>query len=116
MGGFRCQKITNLEQLPNGWIDCHQIWHTCADSSGNGHRLQIISPSITQGAFWAVLGGQKFKIWNNYQTGGLIGTTFGTHLRIHLGMDIRLKQLAPLYPMGHWAGGVIWGQKFKNLE
>ena len=32
---------TNLaqiqEKLPNRWTDWHQIWHTCADSSGNGY-------------------------------------------------------------------------------
>ena len=44
------------------------------------------------------------KIWNNYQTGGPIGTKFGTRLRIHLGMDIGLKQLSPLYPRGHFGG------------
>ena len=25
------------EKLPNGWTDWHQIWHTYADSSGNGY-------------------------------------------------------------------------------
>ena len=29
-----------------------------------------------------VLVGQKFKIWNNYQTDGPISTKFGTHVRI----------------------------------
>ena len=32
---------TNLakiqEKLPNRWTDWHQIWNTCADSSGNGY-------------------------------------------------------------------------------
>ena len=58
-----------------------KIWHTCADSSGNGHRLKIIRSSRPQG------GGLGFLIWNNYQTDGPIGTKFGTHVRIHLGMD-----------------------------
>ena len=39
-GGFRGQKIKNLEELPNGWTNWHQIWRTCADSSGYGHRLK----------------------------------------------------------------------------
>ena len=38
---------TNLaqiqEKLPNGWTDWHQIWHTCANSSGNGHMLNKVN-------------------------------------------------------------------------
>ena len=41
------------------------------------------------GSIWGVFSGQKIKkIWNNYQTDGPIGTKFGAHVRIHLGMDI----------------------------
>ena len=40
------------------------------------------------GEFGGVLGVRKSKIWNNYQTDGPIVTKFGTHVRIHLGMDI----------------------------
>ena len=43
LGGFRGSEIENVGNLPNGWTDGHQIWHTCADSSGNGHRLKTIS-------------------------------------------------------------------------
>ena len=31
--------------------DWHQLWFTSPDSSGNGHRLYTIRPSIPQGAF-----------------------------------------------------------------
>ena len=48
-------------KLSNNWTDWHQIWYTSADSSGNGHRLNTIRPSIFQGAFWGVLGGHTFK-------------------------------------------------------
>ena len=41
--------------------DWHQLWFKSADSSGNGHRLNTIRPSIPQGAFRGVLGGHKFK-------------------------------------------------------
>ena len=41
-GGFGGQKFKNLENLPNGWTNWHQIWHIFADSSGNGHRLKTI--------------------------------------------------------------------------
>ena len=42
-------------------------------------------------------GGQNFKkIWKIYQLTGQNGTTFGIHVRIHLGMDIhRLKTTSP---------------------
>ena len=45
-------KFKSLGKLSNNWTDWHQIWYTSADSSGNGHRLNTIRPSISQGAFW----------------------------------------------------------------
>ena len=36
-------------KLSNGWTDWHQILHTCADSSGNGHRLTTSRPTILPG-------------------------------------------------------------------
>ena len=54
-------KFKSLGKLSNSWTDWHHIWYTSADSSGNGHRLNTIRPSISQGAFWGVLGGHKFK-------------------------------------------------------
>ena len=53
---FKC-----LGKLSHNWTDWHHIWYTSADSSGNWHRLNTIRPSITQGAFWEVLVGHKFK-------------------------------------------------------
>ena len=53
LGGQKCK---SQENLPSGRTDWHQICYTSADSSGNGHRLKTISPSIFQGAFWGVLG------------------------------------------------------------
>ena len=62
MGGLGSQKCKSLENLPNGWTDWHQIYYTSADSTGNGHRLKTISPSIFRGgAFWGVLGGHKMQ-------------------------------------------------------
>ena len=60
-GDLGGQQFKNQELLPNGWTNWHNIWYTSADSSGNGHRLKTISPSIPQGAFWGVLRGQKIK-------------------------------------------------------
>ena len=64
--------------------------YTPADSSGNGHRLNTISPSIPQGAFGGggFIGGHKFKSLEIYQAAGPIGPTFVKRLRIHLGMDV----------------------------
>ena len=58
LGGpkFKC-----LGKLSNGLTDWHQIWYKSADSSGNGHRLNIIRPSIHQGAFWGFRGSQIQK-------------------------------------------------------
>ena len=81
-------EIENVGNLPNGWTDYHQIWHTCADSSGNGHRLKTISSSRPKGGTWEVFGGQKCKNRKIYQAAVSIGTKFVTRLRIHLGMDI----------------------------
>ncbi len=44
-------KFKSLGKLSNGWTNWHRIWYTSADSSGNGHRLNTIRPSISQGHF-----------------------------------------------------------------
>ncbi len=44
------QTFKSLENLSNGWTDWHQIWHTCADSSGNGYTPNKL-PLETQGVF-----------------------------------------------------------------
>ena len=62
-GAFRgVYGITNLslEKLPNGWTDWHQIRYTSVDSSGKGHRLNIIRLTIPHGGILGVLGGQQF--------------------------------------------------------
>ena len=63
------QKFKNLEKLPNGWTNWHQIWHTCADSSGNGHRLKTVSSSRPKVGTWGVLWGQKCKSQENLPNG-----------------------------------------------
>ena len=42
-------KFKSLGKLSNGCTDWHQMWYTWADSSGNGHRLNTIRPTIPQG-------------------------------------------------------------------
>ena len=56
-GAFRgFYAVTNLSlgKLPNEWTDWHQIRYTSVDSSGNGHRLKTIRPTILHGG---ILGG-----------------------------------------------------------
>ena len=53
-GGLGGNKLKSLGKLSNGWTDWHQIWYTSVDSSGNGHRLKTIHPTIPQGG---ILGG-----------------------------------------------------------
>ena len=59
--GVGGHKFKCLGKLSNGWTDWHQICYKSADSSGNRHRLNTIRSSISQGAFWGVLGDHKFK-------------------------------------------------------
>ena len=50
----------------------------------NGHRVNTTRHSISQGFY----GVTNSIVWGSSQTAGPIGTTFGTRLRIRLGMDI----------------------------
>ena len=59
--GVKGHTFKSMEKLSNGWNDWHQLWFTSADSSRNGHRLNTSHPTIPQGAFWGILGGDKFK-------------------------------------------------------
>ena len=92
---------TNLaqiqEKLPNRWTDWHQIWHTCADSSGNGYVPNQLNLKTQGDISGGCRGLQIQKSWG-CQTTGPIGTKFGTRLRIRLGMDIG------------WGGGVRGSQ------
>ena len=46
----------------------------------------------------------KFKFGKSYQTAGPIDTKFGTHVHIHLGMDIYAKQIEPQDKRSHFGG------------
>ena len=107
MGFLGGHKFKCLGKLSNGWIDWHQIWYKTADSSGNGHKLNTIRPSIPQG----VLGGSQIqKSWEvACQTTGLIGTKFGTRLRIRLGMDIGYSPL-------NITGGIFVGFRGSQIQ
>ena len=72
------------------WSDRDQIWHTHADSPRKGSGQNKKFAPCHAGGIWGGggLGGQKLKMWEICQMAGLISTKFGTHVRIHLGMDI----------------------------
>ncbi len=72
MGVLGGQKLKNGLNLPNGWTDCHQIWHTYADSSGNEHRLKNNYHLETPGGILRGLCGQKLKPGKCGQTAGLM--------------------------------------------
>ena len=60
-GAWGGHPFKGLGKLSNGCTDWHQIWYTSAESSGNGHKLNTIRPTIPQGHWGGGLGGHKFK-------------------------------------------------------
>ena len=54
-GAVGSHKLKSPRKLSNGCTDWHQIWYTSADSSGNGHRLNTIRPTVPQGHFRGVI-------------------------------------------------------------
>ena len=105
-GAFRgvlgCHKLKRMGKLSNGWTAWHQIWHTCAVSSGNGYTPNKL-PLETQGGTWGFYRVRHSKVWGSCQTAGPIGTNFGSRLRIHLEMDIRQTN-CPSRHKGHLVG------------
>ena len=61
---------TNLaqiqEKLPNRWTDSHQIWHTYADSSGNGYMPNQLNLKTQGGISGGGLGGHKSKRFGRF--------------------------------------------------
>ena len=55
--------------------------------------------------------GSHIQVWECCQTAGPIGTTFGTRLWIHLGMDIYAKNISPTMPQGG-----IWGVRGSIIQ
>ena len=88
-GGLGGHKFKSLGKLSNGWTDWHQIWYTSVDSSGNGHRLKTIRPTIPRGD---ILGGFMGSTIQNSrkcgQTAGPIGNKLCTcKMQMNLGKD-----------------------------
>ena len=91
------------EKLPNGWTDWHQIWHTYADSSGNGYTPNKL-PLETQGALGGGFRGSNIqKCWEAVKRlDRLAPTLVGSRLWIHL--VIYAKQISPRFTRGHMRG------------
>ena len=103
-GGFMGSQIQMFWETVN-W---NQIWYKSADSSGNGHVLNTIRPSIPQGVLW----GHKFKCLGSCQTARPIDIRFGTYLRIRLGILDTANYNSPLITTGGHFVFFGFGTKF----
>ena len=104
-----------MGKLSNSWTDWHHIFYTSADSSGNGHRLNTIRPSISQGAFGG--GGVRGSpIQKSFEAVKRLDrlTPNLEHMCINIWEWIYAKQIALGDTRGHL--GVLGGQTFKSLE
>ena len=88
------------EKLRNGWADWHQIWHTCANSYGNGYTPNKL-PLETQGGYLGVLGGQQFKSIGKLSDWHQLWFTSADSS----GNGHRLNTSRPSIPRGYFEGG-----------
>ena len=104
--------LKSLLKLSNGWTDWHQIWHTCADSSGNGYTPNKL-PFETQ----AALGG--FRGSNIQNSGEAVKRLDRYWHKLWFtsadssGNGHRLNTTSHNTPGGIWMD--LWGHKFKCL-
>ena len=96
------QTFKSLEK--NDWTDWHQLWFTSVDSSGSGHRLNTSRSTIPQGILGGFRGSQIQMSGEDVKRLDRLTPTFGTCLRIRLGMDIA-KYISPLNSTGDISGG-----------
>ena len=107
----RTNLSTNSEKLPNSWTDWHQIWHTFADSCGNGYRSTPNKlPLETQGGF---RGSSIQKSWEAVKRLDQLAPHLA-HMWRFIWEWIYAKQIAPRDAgRGHLA--FLCGQTFKVL-
>ena len=110
-GGGRGHKFKSIGKLSNGCTDWHQIWYTSADSSGNGHRLNTIRPTIPQGHLGGGgVGDHTFKCLGKLSNGWTDWHQIWYKSADSSGNRHRLNTIRPSIPQG-----VLGGQKFKSL-
>ena len=121
-GILRGQTFKSQGKLSNGWTDWHQIWYTSVDSSGNGHSLKTIRPTIPQGG---ILGGFMGSTIQNTvkcgQTAGPIGNKFCTcKMQMTLGMGTGRTNLTQRHNGEHshigLSRGNFWGFRGVNIS
>ena len=97
-----------MEKLPNSWTNWHQIRYTSVDSSGIGHRLKTIRPTIPKGGILGFLWGQQFKrLGNVVKRLDRLGLHFAHIMQMNLGMDTG-GQIGPMRHQGeHFDGGGV---------
>ena len=106
-GGLGGQQFKSLGKLS----DWHQFWYTSADSSGNGHRLNTIRPTIPQGHLGGGgVGGHKFKCLWKLSNGWTDRHQIWYKSADWSGNRHRLNTIRPSIPQG-----VLGGHKFKIL-
>ena len=93
------------------------------DSSGNGHRLKTIHPTIPRGdVLCGFMGSTIQNTGNCGQTAGPIGNTFCTcNMQMNLGKDTcMLNKLAAKTPREHFdvglSRGKFWGFRGVNIS
>ena len=94
-------------KLSNGWTDWQQIWHTCADSSGNEHtsnKLHLRHKGAIEGG--GGLGGQTFKNLKKLSKGWTDWHQLWFTSVDSSGNGHRLNTSRPTIPQGHLGGGV----------
>ena len=107
-------KFKSLGKLSNGCTDWHQIWYTSADSSGNGHRLNTIRPTIPQG-HWGGFRGSQIQMFGNLSNDWTDWHKIWFTSADSSGNGHRLNTSRPTIPRGHFGGvlGVtnsnVWG-------
>ncbi len=96
------------DNLPNGWADWHQIWHTCANSYGNGYTPNKL-PLETQGGH---LGGFRGSTIKKYGESVRLAPTL-VHVCGLIWEWTQAKYNSPHNTPGHL--GFLGGHQFKCL-
>ena len=102
--------------MSKGWSDWHQIWYTCADSSGKGYTPNKL-PRETQGCTWGVLGGQTFKSGKAVKHLDRLAPTLVHVCGFIWEWASRLNTSHPSIPQGacRGGGGGLGGHTFKSI-